>query len=137
DYGDLAGRRRIYPQTLSWHSRREVGRPEDARLFVKIGMRFLLRERVIAQRDNVDSGALKERVAYLASNPQPARRVLGVDNYEIRMIFATQTRGYRQRHFAARLADHVADEQYAHLRLRFLSLVASVRRAVAWPSYRR
>jgi len=94
----------------------EVGRPQDPRLGVEIGVDLAPAVGVVAERDRVDA-ACEQRVGRFRGNPQPARDVLAVDDHKRWVVTLAQQRQTLQQRMPADAADEIADEQDAGLRL--------------------
>jgi hypothetical protein len=88
----------------------EVGRAQDLRAVVQVGVDLALAVGVVAQRDHVDTGR-EQLVGQLGRDPDPAGDVLAVGHYERRRMPLAQRRQQAQEGALAQPADHVADEQ--------------------------
>jgi hypothetical protein len=93
----------------------EVGRPQDPRLGVEVGIDLAAMVGVVAERDRVDA-AREQGFRGLGRDPQAAGHVLAVDDYERRLEPLFQAGQAIEQGVPTDAADEVADEQDAQLR---------------------
>jgi hypothetical protein len=68
-----------------------VGRPQDPRLLVEVGVDLAVAVGVVAERDHVDAGG-EQVVGQLRRDPEAAGDVLAVDDDERRLVALAQRR---------------------------------------------
>ena len=90
----------------------EVGRPQDPRLAVQVGVDLAAVVGVVAERDRVDARR-EQLVGDLRRDPQAAGDVLAVDDHERRRVALAQDRQAVEQRVPADAADEVAHEQDA------------------------
>ncbi len=103
----------VQPPAGAGRARREIRRPQHARVALDIGDQLALVPDVIAGRQHVDA-AIVEFAAQPLGQSRPMGRVLGVDDDEIERQIAAQLRDVLLDHLAPRPSHHVAAKQDVH-----------------------
>src|SRR5690348_16086564 len=94
-------------------ARREVDRPQQARIAGDVGNDLALVPDMIAGRDDVDAGGI-ELLADLVGDAEAVRGVLAVGDNEIERQVAAQPRHMRDDDIATGPPDHVTAEKQPH-----------------------
>jgi len=103
-----------HARTVAWLDAQEVGRTQDPRLGIQVGIDLTAVIGVVAERDRVHPAG-EQCAGRLRRDPQPACHVLAVDDHERRLEALAQNRQALEQRASPNAADEIADEQDARL----------------------